>query len=274
MKTLVAVAQMTSTDNKAENLDQSELIIEQAARFNAKLVSLPENFAFLGAGDDAALLAAESIDGPSIKRLRNCAKKHGIWLSLGGFQEKVSDATKIYNAHLIIDDQGELVAKYRKIHLFSVKLPDGSTYNEASSVLPGEQVVCCKTPFFSVGLSVCYDIRFFHLYSALRDQGAEVLLVPAAFTQATGKAHWEVLLRARAIETQSYVLAAAQIGKHNEKRLTHGHAMIVDPWGTVLAQCGETSNLALAEIDLAFLTTLREQMPVWQQRRFITNDIV
>lgn len=267
MKTLVAVGQMTSTDNKALNLDMAESIIEKASHLGAKLVSLPENFAYLAAADGGAIFAAEALDGVSINRLKNCARMHKIWLSLGGFQEKIPHQDKIYNAHIIIDEQGNVAAVYRKIHLFSVTLPDGSIYDEAKSVMPGTNVVSLATPFFKAGLSICYDIRFPHLFSALRSLGAEVLLVPAAFTETTGKAHWEVLLRARAIETQCYVMASAQHGRHNEKRTTHGHAMIIDPWGTPIAQCGAACDVAVAEIDLAYVMRIREGMPLWTQRR-------
>lgn len=273
MKTLVAVSQMTSTDKKHENVNCAEGLIEKASKVGAKLVSLPENWAFLGAEDNASFYAAESLDGPTITRMKQCAKKHAIWLSLGGFHEKIPHHEKIHNTHLIITDQGEIAALYRKIHCFSVELPDGSVYDEAKSVLPGKEVVTLRTPFFTAGLSICYDVRFPYLFSLLRSKGAEVLLVPAAFTDVTGKAHWEVLLRARAIETQCYVIAAAQNGRHNNKRSTHGHAMIIDPWGTLLAQCGETSDVVFAEMDITYLKKLRLGMPLWSHRRQMDNEI-
>lgn len=271
MKTLVCAIQMTSTDNKAENLDQAEALIADAAQFKARLVGLPENFLFLAKPSMTAFSAAETIEGPSITRLKNIAKKHKLWLSLGGFPEQIHEHDKIYNTHLVISDKGEVCAQYRKIHLFCAHLPDGSIYDEAKGVMPGDKIVCLKTPFFSLGLSICYDLRFAHLYSALRDQNADVILVPAAFTEETGKAHWEVLLRARAIETQSYIIAAAQAGKHHENRSTHGHAMIVDPWGVIIAQCGKNNGLAIAEIDMDFVKNLRQQMPTWQHRRLINS---
>jgi predicted amidohydrolase len=266
MKALVAVAQMTSTADKAKNLDCSEKIINRAKSMGAQMVSLPENFAFFGIGDDQVLAESEPLDGPSISQLKACAKKNQIWLSLGGFQEKIPGSRKIYNSHLVIDDQGALVAVYRKMHLFSVSL-EGKSYDEAKSVLAGDEVVCFRSPFFIGGLAICYDLRFAYLFSALQAKNAEVILVPSAFTAATGKDHWEILVRARAIETQCYIMAAAQIGRHNDKRTTHGHAMIIDPWGTILAQCGKVSDLALAEIDLAYLRKLRKQMPVAKHRR-------
>lgn len=267
MKTVVAVGQMTSKKVKAENLDSVEGIVISAQRLGAKMVSVPENFAFLGSDEHDAKNAAEPLDGPSISRLRKVANQNDMWLSLGGFQEKIPGQEKYANAHIVIDPRGEIAAIYRKMHLFSVELFDGTVYDEAKSVVPGEKPLCVITPFFTAGLSICYDLRFPEYFSALRNQGAEVMLVPAAFTAETGKAHWEVLLRARAIETQSYVMAAAQTGKHNDRRITHGHAMIVDPWGTVLAQCGEACDIAVAEINLDHVKRVRQLMPVVAHRR-------
>lgn len=267
MKTLVAVAQMTSTADKKENLSRAELLIEKAAKFGAKVVSLPENFAYLGKNDDGVLLASEPLTGPSISHFMSVAKKNDIWLSLGGFQEKIPEVNRVFNTHVIIDNSGSLIAIYRKIHLFSATLPDGNIYDEARLVSPGSEAVSFKSPYLVGGLSICYDLRFPSLYQALRKKGAEVVFVPAAFTETTGKAHWETLLRARAIETQSYIVASAQIGRHNEKRETHGHAMIIDPWGTPLAQCGLLSDLAVAEIDTDYVRNLRQQMPIFDHRR-------
>lgn len=272
MKTLVAVSQLCSGSEKSENLDRSEEIIRKAHSMGVKFLGLPENFAFLGMDEHETFSAAEAIEGPSIERLRDCAKKLRIWLSLGGFPEKIPGRQKIYNTHLVINERGDIVAIYRKLHLFSVKLPDGTVFDEAKSVEPGSGAVLFDAPFFRGGLSICYDVRFAHLYTVLRNRGAEVILVPAAFSSVTGPVHWEVMLRARAIETQSYVLAAAQTGRHNVKRASHGHAMIVDPWGTVLAQCGLVSDLALAEIDLSLVKKLREEMPVWQHRQRIDES--
>lgn len=267
MKTVVAVTQMTSQKNKAENFDAVVERTRVAKSFGAQLVCFPENFAFLGSDEQDAKSAAEPLDGQTVTRLRALAKELKVWLSLGGFQEKISGNDKYANTHLVMDDHGELVATYRKMHLFSVELFDGTIYNEAKSVIPGDEPVCVKAPFFTAGLSICYDLRFPEYYARLRKLGAQVLLVPAAFTSETGKAHWEVLLRARAIETQCYVVAAAQTGKHNEQRVTHGHAMIVDPWGTVLAQCGESCHVAVAEINLDHLERVRRLMPIERHRR-------
>jgi predicted amidohydrolase len=267
MKTLVAVAQMTSTDNKAHNLAICEELIAKAAHKGAQFLSFPENFAYFGDNREKTHAHAEALDGASITSLGNCAKKNNIWLSLGGFQELILGTQKIHNTHIVINNLGNLVSLYRKIHLFSANLSDKTHYDENKSVLAGTRAVCVKTPFFTAGLSICYDLRFANLFWSLRHQGAQVMLVPAAFTQLTGKAHWEILLRARAIETQSYVVAAAQIGEHNARRKTHGHAMIVDPWGHIIAECKEDQDLAFGVVDLNYLAKIREEMPVAKHRK-------
>ncbi len=264
MKILVAVAQMTSSDNKEQNLKTCEALIAKAAQKGAKFISLPENFAYFGNGHEDVTAYAERLDGPSLSYMKRCARENNIWVSLGGVQELIEDTQKVHNAHIIINNHGELVANYRKIHLFSANLPDNTSYNENRMVVAGNELVLVNTPFFTAGLSICYDLRFAHLFWALRQAGAQVIIVPAAFTELTGKAHWEVLLRARAIETQSYILAAAQIGEHNSRRKTYGHAMIIDPWGYILAQCERNQDLVLAHVDLNYLIKLREQMPVSQ----------
>lgn len=269
MKTLVAVAQMTSTENKSKNLANCEDLIARAAHKGAEFLCFPENFAYFGNGQEDIEEFAENLDGPSITRLAQQAKKHNIWLSLGGFQERSAQAHKIHNTHVIINNHGNLVAQYRKIHLFSANLPDGTHYDESRTVIEGTHPVLLETPFFRAGLSICYDLRFAYLFWALRRLGAEVILIPAAFTKLTGQAHWEILLRTRAVETQSYVLAAAQVGQHNARRETYGHAMIVDPWGHILAQCEDKQDLAFGYIDLNYTLKLREQMPIKQHWRAI-----
>lgn len=262
MSHLIAVAQMTSSLDIEENYQQCFAHVKKAAALGASIVCLPENFAFMGAGDGDNLKMAQSLDGPLIERFRSLALKNKLWLSLGGFQEKLTDSAKIANTHLIINSQGEIVELYRKIHLFSVQIPDGVNYNEALTVQAGDKAVVCESPFGVLGLSICYDLRFSSLFLALKAKKAQILLIPAAFTAYTGKDHWEILLRARAIETQCYVIAAAQVGTHNGVRKTHGHAMIIDPWGLILAQCSPAQSLALAEIDLDYLDLLRGQMPI------------
>lgn len=187
--------------------------MQGAAAAGAKVLFLPENFSFLGRSPAESLAIAEPLDGPLMKRYQDLAKQHKIWLSLGGFQEKGPDSSHLYNTHVIIDDSGDIKASYRKIHLFDVDVPGGPRLKESEFTVPGEGLSCVSTPFGKLGLSVCYDLRFPALYQKLAFQmGAEILLVPAAFTVPTGEAHWHTLLRARAIETQCYVIAAAQAG--------------------------------------------------------------
>ena len=262
---LLAVGQMTSTADVEANLRTCAQLAQQAKERGAALLSLPENFAFMGAADGESRRVMEPLDGPLFSRCRAIAKDHGLWMCFGGFQEKADDEHN-HNAHVVVDDQGVIRSVYRKLHLFDVQLGT-STYKESACVAPGTDIVVADSPLGKLGLSICYDLRFPELYLALAKRGAQVLLVPAAFTLTTGKEHWEALLRARAIETQCYVAAAAQCGRHNDKRDTFGHAMIVDPWGTVVAQCHDGTGIAVAEVDLAFLESVRTRIPVWQHRR-------
>jgi deaminated glutathione amidase len=268
---MLAVAQMTSTHNLDDNVRMCGELIATAKARGAAMVVLPECFAFMGSGDGdtlriAGALTAADGDDTLFARYRALAATHGIWVSFGGFAEKRAGMSKAYNSHVVVNDRGEIVSVYRKIHLFDVDLPDRK-YRESDAIVPGAHVVTTPSPTGILGLSVCYDVRFPELYRKLADAGADTLLVPAAFTLITGKEHWEVLLRARAIENQCYVAAAAQTGRHNDKRDTYGHAMIIDPWGTVVAQCSDGSGVAVAPIDSAFVSSVRARMPVRAHRR-------
>lgn len=270
--TKVAVAQLTSNDDVDQNMAAVARCVRRAAEAGAQLVVIPECFSFLGP-EQGKLAIAESIpgEGPLLKRCRALAEDHGIEVIYGGFWEKAGDG-RILNASMQIHPDGSLGAVYRKIHLFDVDLADGTRLCESATVAPGETLVVADSVAGRVGLSVCYDLRFPELYRGLVDQGATVLTVPAAFTLMTGKDHWEVLLRARAIEQQCYVLAAAQTGRHVQsdgsgRRESWGHAMIVDPWGVVLAQCGAGEGVAVAQIDQAEVQRIRRQLPSLQHRR-------
>eukprot|EP00475_Leptophrys_vorax_P043597 TRINITY_DN8449_c0_g1_i2.p1 TRINITY_DN8449_c0_g1~~TRINITY_DN8449_c0_g1_i2.p1 ORF type:complete len:310 (-),score=65.00 TRINITY_DN8449_c0_g1_i2:113-988(-) len=269
---------MTSTADISQNFLQASNLVHQAvSKFSAQLVCLPECFAFIGENFKQSLAMAEDLSGPIIADYKGLAKKHGVWLSLGGFQKKVQSAADgeavsatqmLRNTHLIVSPEGEIVSEYAKMHLFDVDVPNGPSLRESAFTQAGEEVVVSQTSFGNLGLSICYDVRFPELYSALRLGGAELILVPALFTVPTGAAHWEVLLRARAIETQCYVLAAAQVGRHNVKRESYGNAMIVDPWGTVIARvAGDSIGLAVAELDLDRLGTIRRSMPCLNHRK-------
>ncbi len=266
MKKLVAVAQMCSTDDIEQNFRVVERLCQEAAQRGAALVSFPENFAFLGRAQGDANRMAEPLNGSLFSRYAALASTYGLEISFGGFQEKAPEG-RVFNAHVFVNKKGQIAAVYRKIHLFVVNINEETTFNEAAHVEAGNDVVTVKSEVGTLGLSICYDVRFAELYGALANQGSDILLVPAAFTAETGKAHWEVLLRARAIENQCYVAAAAQFGMHHKGRVTHGHAMIVDPWGTIVAQCSDQEGLAIAEIDTDYLKRVHEAMPMQSHRR-------
>ena len=246
-KILAAVIQLTSTADKEANLSRASSHVKRAASMGAKLAFLPEGFDFIGDTKNAARELAEPIEGPTVTAYRKLAREHGIALSLGGLHEAIlpgeDDGGKIRNTHVLIDGSGEILSTYSKAHLFDVEIPGKFKLRESDWTVAGAEM---KPPAavsaaggLRVGLGICYDLRFPEMAQYLARRGADVITYPSAFTVATGLAHWESLLRARAIETQCYVVAAAQTGKHNEKRSSFGHSVIIDPWGTVVAQCRE-----------------------------------
>ena len=263
----VSIAQMCATSNVGQNLNVIERFAKLARAEASKILFLPENACFMGVpGTSMSLEVAESLDdegvsGEVIPRLKGICREHGIWLSVGGFQEKsASDSGRIHNTHIIIDDSGRIVARYRKINLFD--FPDGGL-KESALTIAGTTTEVCETPFgLSLGLSVCFDLRFPALYQQLREKGANVMLIPAAFTVETGRAHWETLIRARAIETQAWVIAAAQAGQHNEKRASHGHGMVVDPWGTVVCCLEGDEELQTVDLDIGMVDEVRRRFVI------------
>ncbi|CAA0836079.1 Nitrilase-like protein 2 [Striga hermonthica] len=269
----VAAAQMTSTNDVAANLSTCSRLVDEAVSAGAKLLCLPENFSYVGLKSGDSLAVAEPLDGPTMRKYRSLAQNSGIWLSLGGFQETAHDSPHLLrNTHVLVDDRGEIRSTYRKMHLFDVDVPGGAVYKESNFTEPGREVVAAESPFGRLGLTVCYDLRFPELYQQLRfGCGAHVLLVPAAFTKVTGGAHWEVLLRARAIETQCYVIAAAQGGKHSEGRESYGDSMIIDPWGTVVGRLPDrvSTGIAVADIDFSRIEEVRSRMPIGEHRKGI-----
>ncbi|KAL7153349.1 hypothetical protein ABFS83_04G162200 [Erythranthe nasuta] len=266
----VAAAQMTSINDLSFNFTTCSRLVKEAAAAGAKLLCFPENFSYVGAKSGDSLSIAEPLDGPIMTKYRSLAKESNIWLSLGGFQETGSDDSHLRNTHVLIDDSGDIRSTYRKMHLFDVDVPGGAVYKESSFTEAGEQIAAVETPFGVLGLTVCYDLRFPELYQRLRfDGGAQVLLVPAAFTTVTGEAHWEILLRARAIETQCYVIAAAQGEKHSEKRESYGDSLIIDPWGKVVGRLSDriSTGIAVADIDFELIDSVRSKMPISQHRK-------
>lgn len=266
---LAAAIQMTSLPDLEKNLVKAEEFIELAVRQGAELVGLPENFSFLGT-EENKLTQAEAIAHKSEKFLKTMAQRFQITILGGGFPVPV-DSNKVYNTALLVGPSGNELARYQKVHLFDVNVPDGNTYQESSTVKPGTQLppIYSSDQLGAVGLSVCYDIRFPELYRHLAYKGADIFFVPAAFTAYTGKDHWQILIQARAIENTCYVIAPAQTGRHYAMRQTHGHAMIVDPWGVILADAGDTPGVAIAEINPARLQQVRRQMPCLQHRVFL-----
>ncbi|XP_059317621.1 deaminated glutathione amidase, chloroplastic/cytosolic [Lycium ferocissimum] len=266
----VAAAQMTSVNNLAVNFATCSRLVKEAASAGAKLLCLPENFSFVGDLQGESLKIAEPLDGPIMKGYCSLARESNIWLSLGGFQEKGSDDAHLRNTHVLIDDNGNIRSTYSKMHLFDVDVPGGAVYKESSFTEAGKDIVAVDSPFGRLGVTVCYDLRFPELYQQLRfNHDAQVLLVPAAFTTVTGQAHWEILLRARAIETQCYVIAAAQAGKHNEKRESYGDTLIIDPWGTIVGRLSDrtSTGITIADIDFSLIDSVRAKMPVSKHRK-------
>ena len=265
---LAGVVQMTSTDDVDANMSTVHRLVAEAAARGAAVVVVPECFSYLGP-EAGKLAIAESLDdgGPILDRCREAATSARVDVVFGGFWEKGADADKVRNACIYMRADGSIASVYRKIHLFDVDLPDGTKLLESETVEPGDDAVVAEAPFGTLGLSVCYDLRFPELYRKLVDAGAIALAVPAAFTLTTGKDHWHVLLRARAIEQQSYVLAAAQTGHHYGRRRSYGHALIADPWGTVLAECGEGEGVAVAAIDSEYVARVRGSLPSLAHRK-------
>jgi predicted amidohydrolase len=266
MKVMAAVVQMTSTADVASNMDCAERLVTAAAARGASFVSLPENFAFLKSEGDP-VPEAQDLDGDWVQRMASLATRHGITLLLGSIPERISGDARVFNTSVVLGPDGRMLGSYRKIHLFDVVLPGLDPYQESRNVAAGETPVVVATAVGALGLSICYDLRFPELYRSLVAAGAEVLAVPAAFTERTGKDHWEVLLRARAIENLTYVVAPAQVGRHAPGRASHGHAMIVDPWGGILAQVADGEGFALAELDLERQARLRRELPALSHRR-------
>ena len=265
----VAAVQMASGPNFDANLLEAERLIEQAAADGAQLVVLPENFAMMGMQDrDVLDYREDDGDGPIQAFIAERCRRHRLWLVAGTIPLRCEDPERLAAACMLYDDRGERVARYDKIHLFDVTLVgSGESYNESATVRPGREAVVTETPFGRLGLAVCYDLRFPELFRALLDQGAELLALPAAFTAVTGKAHWESLLRARAIENLAHLVASAQGGYHLNGRETHGHAMILDPWGRILGQRAHGAGVVTAELNREDQKRLRETFPCIENRK-------
>lgn len=266
MKFLAAAVQMVATDDKEANCAEAAAWVRRAAAQGARLVSLPEVFIWRGNKREEKN-AAEDIPGPVSDFLSGLARDQNVHLLGGSILERIPGSEKVYNTSLLFDPSGKILATYRKIHLFDVDLESGVSLRESATREYGEGVAVAQTALGRIGLSVCYDLRFPELYRRLAAQSVDLILVPSAFTAYTGRAHWEPLLRARAIENQAFIIAADQFGQSPKSFETHGHSMIVDPWGRVLAEVAEGPGFALGEIDLDYLAKVRGELPALQHRR-------
>jgi predicted amidohydrolase len=266
----VAAVQLSSQDDVARNLERARALGAEAARRGAQLVVLPENFAFMGdeAGKRAIAESVEEARGPIVAMVRNLARESGVWVVAGGMPERSDDVNRPYNTSLLVSPGGDVVSRYRKIHLFDVETPDGRAYRESEATRAGASngAGVCDAADTKLGMTICYDVRFPELYRKLTSEGALVVTVPSAFTLLTGKDHWHALLRARAIENQLFVVAAAQQGTHPKGRQTYGKSLVVDPWGDVLAQCGEGEGFCIAHLDFAYQARVRASLPCLSHR--------
>ena len=263
----LAAIQHCATTDVAGNLDVVERLALAARDAGAEVVMTAEAFAYIGPDrGKRALLEPLPSGGPILDRCRRLAVRLGCDLVLGGFHEAAPDAGKAFNTCVHLDARGEVAALYRKIHLFDIELADGTELHESRRTAPGDALTTTWLPFGLLGLTICYDLRFPYLYQALADRGAVALTVPSAFTATTGAAHWHILLQARAIECQCYVIAPAQHGRHNDRRRSYGHSLIVDPWGEVVAECEDGDGFALAVIDPARVAQVRKQLPCLDHR--------
>jgi nitrilase len=265
----IAAIQLASGPHVDANLLEVERLISEATEHGASLVVLPENFAMMGQSDDDFLTISEKLgDGKIQTFIAEQAKKHGIWIAAGTIPLKSGSKNKVLSSCLFYNDHGDQIGKYDKMHLFDVNLVDtNESYNESETFTPGKKIVVIDTHLGRIGFTVCYDLRFPELYRSIIEQGADIILCPAAFTALTGKAHWTTLLRARAIENLVYIIAAGQGGYHVSGRETHGDSMIVNPWGVILSRVAQGSGVAIADIDLDYSKELRKNFPCIDHRR-------
>jgi deaminated glutathione amidase len=261
----VAAVQLTSTADRSRNLEIAGKLIAAAAGEGARLIVLPEMFNVLGDAD-VLRAGAEPLDGPSLRWAGEQARQHGVWLVAGSIMERVSGQERIFNTSCLFDPDGERRAIYRKIHLFDCDVP-GASYHESATVMPGRDIVRAEADGVPLGLSICFDLRFPELFRILALDGVRVIALVSAFTERTGRDHWEVLVRARAIENQVFLIAANQVGASTPKLRWFGRSMIVDPWGVVLAQAPDRECYIIADLDFAEQDRVRAQLPSLANRR-------
>jgi predicted amidohydrolase len=258
--------QLNSTEDKERNLEIAERLVRRAAADGGELIALPEKFNVIGTPEQL-IAGAEPLDGPTCHWAGRLAAELGVWLVAGSIVERVEGDDKLRNTSVLFDPDGTTAAVYRKIHMFDVEV-GGVTYRESDVEAPGEEIVVADAGELKLGLAVCYDLRFPELFRIMAVEGAQAFTLPSAFTVPTGRAHWEILIRARAIENQSFVIASGQVGNHPPDHQSYGHSMIVDPWGTVLAAAGdELEQVVAADIDLARQAEVRAKLPSLANRR-------
>ena len=268
----LAAIQMCSRQDRAENLTRAQALLKEATQQGARLIAMPENFSFLDREGDK-LQALEDLDtGPSVRMLRDFAASYGVMIVGGSVPLRAADGTRVTNTCLVFNADGSLGARYDKMHLFDISLDAAHTFLESRYIEAGTQVVTFEGFGHTMGLSICYDLRFPELYRQLTLRGAKVLFIPSAFTMHTGKDHWEVLIRARAIENQCYVVAPAQYGRHNDRRESYGRTLIVDPWGQVLAQAQDREAVVTADIDLDYLDDIRRRLPCLEHVQLVERE--
>lgn len=268
MPPLCAVIQMNSGLDRGINLSMAERLMEAAVSQGATLLVLPENFSFFGGSEEEKRAAREDpVHGPSLTFLKTFAARHRVWISGGSVPLADPGSSKALNVCFLVDDTGSVRGRYDKIHLFDVDVGDGTRYRESEHVRPGKRPVVVDTPFGRIGLTICYDLRFPELFRALTAQNAEIFTLPAAFTVVTGRDHWETLVRARAIENFAYMLAAGQWGQHAGGRQTYGRSMIVEPWGSIVAQCADGVGYTLAPLDRERISRCRQRIPCLSHRK-------
>ncbi len=274
MKIKISCIQNCATDNLEHNLQDASSLVREARNAGAELICLPEFFSFLELNEDGLDVSpfAEATH-PALTTFRSLSQETEAWILLGSIAV-LDSVGKKRNRSIMLSPQGDIIARYDKIHMFDVNLPNGEVYRESAVFKPGSQAVIAELPWGDVGLTVCYDLRFPHLYRSLAHSGAQLLTVPAAFTRTTGQAHWHVLLRSRAIETGCYVIAPCQYGDHGKAR-TYGHSLIIDPWGRILADGGEGRGYIISEVDLSEVDRARRMIPALEHdRKYAVPDQV